>query len=272
MVPRAEQHAEIGSDLYHGGQIVPDLAAVHPGLYQLGLLERAQAAGARIVANTAVTGLRREAAGFTLATARGPVRAREVVLATNGYTGPATPRLRRRVIPFRAYMIATEPVPRELLDRLFPKGRTYHDYNNNLFYMRPSPDRERILMGGFTGSIEQNLRTMAKRLHRALARIFPDLAKTRLGHVWTGFGSASFDLYPHIGVDQGVHYAMGYCFAGLSMGTYLGHKLGRRILGGADAATVFDGRPFPTRPYYLGTPWFVPFALAWLNWQDRQAL
>jgi glycine/D-amino acid oxidase-like deaminating enzyme len=272
MVPRAEQHNEIGSDLYHGGQIVPDLAAVHPGLYQLGLLDRAEAAGARIIANTPVTGLGRDKDGFTVATSRGTVRAREVVMATNGYTGPAAPAIRRRVVPFRAYMIATEPVPRELLDRLFPQGRTYHDYNNNLFYMRPSPDRSRILLGGYTGSLAPNLKSMGKRLHKALARIFPDLATVRLSHVWTGFGSGSFDLYPHTGVHDGVHYAMGYCFAGLPMGTYLGHKTALRILDSPDAATIFDGRPFPTRPYYWGAPWFVPFAVAWFNWQDRQTI
>ena len=40
MVPKAEQHREIGSGIYHGGAVIPDLGALHPGLYHLGLLDR----------------------------------------------------------------------------------------------------------------------------------------------------------------------------------------------------------------------------------------
>ena len=39
--------------------------------------------------------------------------ARNVVIATNGYTGALTPWLRRRVIPIGSYVIATEPMPVE---------------------------------------------------------------------------------------------------------------------------------------------------------------
>ena len=37
--------------------------------------------------------------------------ARDVVVATNGYTGRLTPWLQRRVIPIGSYIIATEPLP-----------------------------------------------------------------------------------------------------------------------------------------------------------------
>ena len=39
--------------------------------------------------------------------ARAPSSPREVLVATNGYTGPAVPALRRRVVPVGSYLIAT---------------------------------------------------------------------------------------------------------------------------------------------------------------------
>ena len=59
---------------------------------------------------------------WRLATARGAIEADEVVIATNGYTGDATPRLKRRVIPIASHIIATEELPPDLARVADPKG------------------------------------------------------------------------------------------------------------------------------------------------------
>ncbi|MBT6277111.1 MAG: FAD-binding oxidoreductase, partial [Chromatiales bacterium] len=45
MVQRGEQTDEIGSELYHGGMVLPGDASVHPALYVRELSERAEQAG-----------------------------------------------------------------------------------------------------------------------------------------------------------------------------------------------------------------------------------
>ena len=50
---------------------------------------------------------------FTLMTNRGTLAAREVVVASNGYTGDATPKLKRKIIPVASHIIATESGPPE---------------------------------------------------------------------------------------------------------------------------------------------------------------
>ena len=71
MVPRARQHTEIGSDAYHGGAVIPDLASIHLGLYHQGLLERAANAGAELHNTlTEVTRIFPRRPRFTLATCR----------------------------------------------------------------------------------------------------------------------------------------------------------------------------------------------------------
>ena len=271
MVSRADQSREFASDMYHGGAVIPDLGSLHPGLYHSGLLARVIDAGAIVLGHTAVTGVRQETGGFDVETARGAIRVRDVAVATNGYTGRATPWLRRRVVPFRAFMIATEQLTQDQVSRILPNDRTAQDFANNLIYLRRAPDSPRILLGGLTGTMTDDLRKMARRLHGKLTAVLPELKDAKISRAWNGFGGGTFDLYPHIGTHNGVHYALGYCFAGIPMGTYLGHKMALRILGDPNAATLFADRPFPAKWWYHGQPWFLPAYVARYNWLDRRA-
>ncbi len=110
VVSRAEQHGEIASDFYHGGCVYPDDASVDPTRLLLGLLRRALDCGASVVERCPVSALRAARDGFEALTPRGVVHARQVLLATNGYSGPLSPWHRRRVIPIGSYQIATEPL------------------------------------------------------------------------------------------------------------------------------------------------------------------
>src|SRR5579871_6221798 len=137
-----------GSRLYHGGFLYPDDAAVHP-LKLLGAYHRrAVAAGAAVFGHCPVLGLARDGGGFRVVTARGAIAARQVLLATNGYTGPLSPWHQRRVIPIGSYIIATLPLPAEQVERLLPRGRNLGDTRRVVTYVRPSPDGRRILFGG----------------------------------------------------------------------------------------------------------------------------
>ena len=226
MVSRAEQTKEIGTERYFGGVKIEDHAGLHPGLYHQGLLDAARAAGVTIAAHTPVLRIARDGAGFIVQTPRLNVAARAVIVATNGYSGDAFPWLKRRVMPFDAYQTVSEPMDRELVRRLLPGDRTFIDWNFNVDWVRRVPgDPTRIVFGGLTGGRNQDLRVMAERLHMRLVRIFPELSGLRFDNVWTGKCGGTLDLYPHIGCHEGIHYAAGYCFAGVPMGTLFGQKL-----------------------------------------------
>ena len=269
MVSRGEQASEIGTERYSGGVKIEDHVGLHPGLYHQGLLDAGRAAGVTIVAHTPVLRIAREGAGFIVHVPQAQVAARDVVVATNGYSGDAFPWLKRRVMPFDAYQTVSEPMPAERLRQLLPGDRTYIDWNFNVDWMRRAPDDPtRIVFGGLTGGRNQDLRQMAERLHVRLLRIFPELTGLRFDNIWTGKCGGTLDLYPHIGRHEGIHYAVGYCFAGVPMGTLFGQKLARRILGGKGGDSAFD-RPLPSSPFYWGNPWFVPHAINWLSRHDR---
>lgn len=271
MVPRTEQHTEVGSTVYHGGAVMHDMGSIHPGLYHLELLDRVKQAGVDVIGNSPVTGLQPEKERVQVSTDRGTIQAREVFVATNGYTGPATPWMRRRIVPFHGYMIATEPLEPTLIEAVMPTDRTFHDYANNLTYVRRAPDEPRLLFGGLTGPEVASLQDKASHLRQRLLAVFPQLENTKLSRVWTGKCAGTFDLWPHLGEHDGIHFAMGYCFAGLPMGTHLGRKAAETIIDGRPSSSVFRDRPFKSHPLYFGNPWFLPWFMKWYDYQDRKA-
>lgn len=268
MVPRRDQRRELGSDAYYGGAIYPRDGALHPAKYHRGLLNAALAAGVQVVGHCAATGIARNGTGHDVQTAKGVVRAGRVVVATNGYTTGVTPWLQRRVIPIGSYIIATEPLASGLMDDLFPTDRIASDTCKVVYYYRPSPDRTRVLFGGRVSAGEMGTDVSAAPLYASMCRIFPQLQGTGITHSWSGTVAYTFDDLPHIGAQDGVHYAMGYCGVGVTMASYLGMRLGQQVLGLAEGRTAFDGLAHPTRPFYSGKPWFLPAAVAWYRWKD----
>ncbi len=272
MVSRAEQRSELATDLYYGGAVLPELGSVHPGLYHLGLLERVVAAGVVVRGGTEVTGISMDNGSGKVVTAAGTVTAREIVVATNGYTPRQFAWQSRRVIPFTGFMAATEILPDDVFARQIPHGRTVIDSNVNIDFVRPAPDSNRILVGGSTGSRLETAEEIAIRLQQIIGRVLPDLAKVRFSHVWSGQCAGTFDMMPHVGRHGGIWFGLGYNFAGVPMGTYFGRKIAEQILGRPEGKSVFGTTPVPTLPFYRGNPWFVPHVMRYFDWCDgRQA-
>jgi glycine/D-amino acid oxidase-like deaminating enzyme len=270
VIPASEQRRELGTDCYHGGLVFPRHASIHPAKYHHGLLTAALSAGAKIMGHCAVKNIVRESDHFTLQTQKGPVRARDVVIATNGYTTRLCPWLQRRVIPIGSYIIATEPLPKPLINELFPNDRIASDTCKVVYYYRASPDRRRVLFGGRVSARETDTQVSGPRLFDVMCRIFPQLHDYGITHSWMGRVAYTFDELAHIGKHQGMYYAMGYCGSGVSMASYLGKRLGQKILGGTKGQTAFDDLNHPTRPFYTGNPWFLPASVAWYRMIDKR--
>ncbi len=257
IVAKADQHREIASDFYHGGCVYPDDASVDPARLLLALLRRASDSGASVVDRCRVDAIQPIRDGFEVATVRGTVRARQVLLATNGYSGPLSPWARRRVIPIGSYQIATAPLGLERVRELIPRARNIVDSRRVVVYFRPSADGERIIFGGRAALAEKDPLACVPRLRRMMERILPQLRSVPVTHAWVGWVAYTFDTLPHLGQHEGVHYCMGYCGQGVPLAPYFGKRIGQQMLGLPEGRTALDGLPFPSRPYYRGKPWFL---------------
>jgi glycine/D-amino acid oxidase-like deaminating enzyme len=269
VVPRERQREQIGSDLYHGGVLVEESGGLHPAKLHRALCAAARAAGAELHGHAEVQRLEPAGDGMALLTARGRIQAGEVVVATNGYTGALLPDLRRRVVPVSSYIIATEPLPPELTKRLSPRGRMFVDSNRLLSYFRLSPDGRRVVFGGRLQLRTVDERTAALGLYRRMVRVWPELRGYRISHAWKGYLGFTFDRLPHMGVRQGVHFALGCNGSGVAMASYLGHQVALKLLGRQNRACPFEQLPFPTHVAYRGRAWFLPALGLWYRILDE---
>ncbi len=273
-VSKQEQRSELGSDVYHGGVVFPRHASLHAAKYHHGLLKLALSAGATVVPKCPVESIVRIADSgdkqFEIKSTLGVTVARNVMIATNGYTSELTPWFHRRIIPIGSYVIATELLDQGLVDELFPTQRIASDTCRVVYYYRASPDRRRVLFGGRVSADETDPGISGPRLHQQMCRIFPQLQETKISHSWTGTVGYTFDTLAHTGVHEGMHYAMGFCGSGVSMASYLGMRSGQKILQQAAGKTALDDLPFPSRPLYTGKPWFLPSVVSWYQWRDKQ--
>jgi len=271
VLDRQQVRDEIGNELYHGGMLHPDIGGLHPAKYVDGLLERVLDAGAAVHGETAINGVRRDGDAFELDSARGRVRARDVIMATNGYTDHVDPWLCRQLVPAMSRIVATEPLSPNLIKKLIPQGRMLGETRRIYHYFRTSPDGKRILMGGRETGTGQNPALATENLRRDMIEIFPDLAEVDITHSWNGTVAFNLDFLPRLFVRDGIHYSVGYCGSGVVWATWLGRKAALRLLGDAEGDSAFAcDRPTPVPvPFYSGNPWFLPATFAWFRLQDR---
>jgi len=275
VLQRNELSSEIGSTIYYGGMVDEVSAGLNPARYVAGLGRAATRAGAQIFEQTRVEGLSRESrqgeAGWKIVTSRGELRAREVFVATSGYTGEATPALQKKIIPIGSFIITTQTLPEALAHELSPRNRMIYDSKNYLYYYRLTPDR-RMLFGGraaFFPESDQTIRRSAEILRRGMIDVYPQLRDTKIEYVWGGTLDFAFDMMPHAGQIDGVYYALGYAGHGVAMATYQGQKMAE-LISGDKPENPFAGIPFPGAPLglYNGKPWFLPFAGMWYKLLD----
>src|SRR4051794_22101128 len=268
MVPKERQREEMASDYYYGGMVVERSAKLHPALYYKGLLDAARRRNIRLCARAAVKTITPVGKGWRIATSRGDIEVGDVVIATNGYTGDATPELKRRLIPLASHIIATEELPPDLAASLIPKKRTLADTKRVLCYYRMSPDGKRMIFGGRARFTQVDSTVSAPILHRYMTDRFPQLRGVKVTHVWTGNVAFTLDALPHMGERDGLHYCLGCNGSGVAMMTYLGWQTARKIARAANYACSYDTQDFPDHPLYSGKPWFLPIVGGYYRLRD----
>jgi glycine/D-amino acid oxidase-like deaminating enzyme len=256
MVPPGSEDAYIRTRYYRGGRAFHNCGAVHPAKYHRGLVKAAVDRGVALLQQCRVNGVTRIAGNFELVTSKGTLRSRQVILATNGYDSHASGWHRRRVVPILSSIIATEVLGQEGMKKLLPDGAIINDTKRILSYFRPSPDGRRLLFGGRASFRPISDRETARRLRLQMLKVFPQLDGTKITHTWSGFVGFTFDHLPHTGRHDGVDYAMGCNGSGVAMGSWLGQRMARRMLG--DKPSAFELPPFKTVPGYTGDPWVLP--------------
>ena len=252
-----ETETAVGSKTYHGGMINAWSASLHPTKYLYGLAGAVARYGGLLCEKTAVTRLEKIAQGFNIHTSQGTLQAREVLLTTNGYSGSLVRPVQRLVFPMSSVAIVTEPLTSAQQTYLNPNGWSAQDSRWLHHYFRLTPDG-RFLFGSHRHwKLEQDLLDCADTLRQQMIRRFPLLADVPLAHVWDGNLGQTFDMVPHIGRLNGVHFALGYSGQGVALSAYLGREAGL-LLSGQKRTSPFVAIQPVTHFYYRQRARFAP--------------
>jgi len=248
----------IGGTQAHGALRIPDALAVHPLKLAHGVLRLARAAGATVHGASGVLTWKKDGRTHVLGTPHGTVRARTVIMATNGYTPEHLHTdLRGTLLPVLSHIIVTRPMTAEEKKASgFQSRHLLTDTRNLLYYWRRLPD-DRILFGGrgqiteVPGGRERQRDFLLSELRAKL----PALRDITVDYDWWGWVCLTADFLPHIHCakdDPSVHYALGYQGSGVSYALYAGKLLAQRVAGDGpcDAAypvtTALPRFPFPS--------------------------
>ena len=261
-----------------GGTYTPHCAAIHPARLVRGLAEAVRRRGVAVHENTPVT----EIAPGALHTARGTIRARHVIRATEGYT-PLLPGLRRAVAPVYSLMIATEPLPDAVWAQIGLAGRpTFGDHRHMIIYgQRTAGGRLAFGGRGAPYHLGSAIRPQFDRvppvfdaLRRTLADLFPVLSGVPVTHTWGGPLGITRDWCASAGLDPatGLGWAGGYVGDGVATTNLAGRTLADLILGNDTDLTRLpwvnhrspDWEAEPLR--WLG----MNAGLRTMSWADRQ--
>jgi len=227
------------SPVFRRGVRLPDAATVQPARLVRALRRAALGAGVTLHERSRVTSVR----PGEVATARGRVRAGEIVVVANAWMSGWRPAS-RALTPFGSYVVLTEPVPELLAEIGWTGGEAIADGRMFLHYFRTTDDG-RVLMGSASGPIGRSGRIDARffddaptvgRAEHGLRRLLPGLAAARVERAWGGPVDVSSDQLPFFATVPGtrIHYGAGYSGNGVGPSWLGGQILASLVLGSDD--------------------------------------
>jgi len=255
LVPRAAL-AERGfhASGLHGALLSPHGFPLHPLKYALGLARAAQAAGVVVHGDSAVTGLVRDGAGWRLKTARGLVRAKRVLIATNGYSDEALPDwLQGRIFPLLSAILVTRPLSgAERVAQGWTSHLMAYDSRRVLHYYRLLPDG-RFLFGGRGGvsARPDALAAFHTTLRAEFEGMFPGFAAAETERYWAGLVCMTGSWRPfcaEVPGQPGLFAALGWHGNGVAAASEGGRRIARALAGGPNPAPALVRAPLKRFP------------------------
>lgn len=237
----------VGSSRYFGAQIDSGSLQLHPLNYALGLAEAAVEAGVQFYEHSRVSGYR-GGSPCTIDTAKGWVRAGNIILACNGYLGSLEPRLAGKIMPINNFLLATEPLAESLAKHLIANGYALQDTLFVINYWKLSGDNRLIFGGGenYTAHFPRDIRAFVR---KSMLRVYPQLADTRIEYGWGGTLAITRNRLPHLGrLEPNVYYSQGYSGHGVPTATFAGKLIAEVISGTEERFDMLARIPTPAFP------------------------
>ncbi len=254
-----------------GGVFDPHCARVHPAKLVRGLADAAERRGVEIFERSPALRI----AAHRVDTLVGPVRARWIVRATEGYTA-GLPGLARQLLAMNSSMIVTEPLGEDRWKALGWDGQETLGTSAHAYIYAQRTADGRIAIGGrgvpyrFGSGTDYRGATdpaTIDSLRAALGRLWPAAADVAVAHAWCGVLGVARDWCPSVQVERasGLASAGGYVGDGVSTSHLAGLTLADLVLGEDTERTRLAWVGHRSRPW-------EPEPLRWIGARGIYAL
>ena len=254
----------VQTDRYIGGLVDMGSGHLHPLNLCLGEARAAEKLGVQFFERSAVTKIHKGDRP-RVETDKGSVTCQFLVLAGNAYLGNLEPSLSGKVLPAGSYIIATEPLKKEVWQPLIPKDSAICDAGVVLDYFRLSADK-RLLFGGMCNYSGRDPKDIIAALRPKMLRVFPQLANVAIEYHWGGMLGVGANRMPQIGrLGANIYFAQAYAGHGVNATHMAGRVLAQAIANQAQSFDVFakihhmtfpGGRHFRAPLLALGMLWY----------------
>lgn len=210
--------------------------AVNPLKYVLGLAAEATKAGATIHSHSPVTGID-QSNGFILKTPAATVQAKQLIVATNGYSSDDVPGwMAGRYLPTQSNVIVTREITDDEINAQgWSTNQMCFDDRFFMHYFRLMPNKRMLFgMRGGLFSSHRSDEKMHSTIRSHFESMFPAWAHVETPFSWHGLLAISRDLTPYTGPIPGMEGAFtSLCYHGngVALGSYAGALLADLVRG-----------------------------------------
>ena len=150
------------------------------------------------------------------------------------------PKLRNFIIPVNSFIIATEPLPENIIEEINPKDLAVCDPNYILDYFRMTADK-RLLFGSRINYFGDDKKYIEKQLRKKLVKIYPKLKNVAVDFAWRGTIGVTINRVPQLGkLAPNIFYSQGYSGHGVNMTHLAGKIIAETITGTMERFDLFN--------------------------------
>lgn len=237
------KHQVVGSENFVGGMIDMGGGHLHPLNLCTGEAKIAHDLGVQIYTDSQVSEII-PGEVITIKTAHGQVQAKKLILAGNAYSSNLLPKplpnISNKILPAGSYIIATEPLPTEVHQKLLPGNHAVCDLKIDLDYFRLSADK-RLLFGGMCNYSGRDPKDIKAALFPKMLKVFPELADINIDYQWGGMIGIGANRLPQIGrVSDNIYHAQAYSGHGVNVTHMAAKLLAEAIHGESERSKYFE--------------------------------
>ena len=237
LLSASETNDAIGTEAYIGSLLNMGNGHLHPLNLCIGEAVAAVSNGATIYESSPVTRIEMSSKPKVI-TQNGSVSADWVVIAGNAYH-TLVREMRGLLFPVNSFIIATEPLPKHLVESVNPRDLAVCDPNYVLEYFRLSADK-RLLFGGRCNYFGSDPAVIEGHLRPRMLKVYPQLKDTKVEYAWGGSIGVAVNRVPQFGrVAPNVLFAQGYSGHGVNVTHLAGQILADVVAGTSERFDVF---------------------------------